>query len=216
MVRYVEYIVWNVRLWLVDFGQRVRDREAQLTLSTAWDHDTVFARFVDRVAPWQHGIGYQRRSLRRLLYGVRHPIEKQRFWSLSLVQSIVYRLVPRTSPGRYETYNPRLALIAEWLDTNSEMADVTTGDSDWYQWAALFAQADVPWSLKPETWLLTVDTRGFVTASDDEAEDRFDAIDREYVYDPENEDEFGGPDDSRNVEGDPTLNGAFGGVQVAQ
>lgn len=215
-MRYVEFIVWNVRLWLVDFGQRVRDREVQLAARTTWDSDTIFARFVDRVAPWQTGIGYKRRSLRRWLYRLRYPITAQRFWSLSLVQHAIYRLVPRPTYGRYEHPTPSFSLIAEWFDDNSELAEDTTGDSDTYLWAAMFSVIP-PWSREIENWMLTVDTRGFVDATRYDGwellREAFVMIEEHWLPEP-GDDTFEEP--WPNAEGDPTLNGAFGGVQVAQ
>lgn len=166
MRTYIEYLRWQVRLWLVGFGQRVREREIQLTARTTYDRDTRFARFVDRVSPFGWG-GYKNIRLRRLLYTLRYPMTKQRFWSLSLVLTTVYSLAPRPALGRYTDYNPQRSLKAEWLDEHSEYAGETTGDSDVYFWAALFPDLVVPWSLKPETWVLTVDSHGFVDAAQD-------------------------------------------------
>lgn len=195
----ITFLLWQVRLWLVGFGQRVRDREVQLAVRTTWDHDTPFARFVDRLSPFSSMTGYKRRSLRRTLYALRYPIVQQRFWSLSLVLLIVYRLVPRPSLGRYEGsfYDPSRALKTEWLDDHSEYAEMTTGSTSWGMWYALFNRLDVPWSLRPETWILKVDGQGFVGAewfSDHkEAMADFMAYDDGYVIDAENRDEYGGP-----------------------
>lgn len=219
-MRYLTFLLWQARLWLVGYGQRVRDREQILAIRTTWDEHTPFARFLDWLSPFSPEGGYKRRPLRRWLYRARHPIEVQCFWSLALVQSIVYRLVPRPSLGRYEFGDAGYQLRAEWLDTHSEYADYTTGDSGWGMWYALFDRLDVPWSLQPETWLMKVDSQGFVGVEQysdpDEAMADFQAYDRSYVYDPENVDEFGiGPDgpDDFNIEGQPEFNGAFGIIQ---
>lgn len=161
-MRYFTFLLWQTRLWLVGFGQRVRDREQILAIRTTWDSHTLFARFVDAISPWQPERGYKRVRLRRWLYRLRYPVTAQRFWSLTLVQAIVYRLVPRPSFGRYEAHGARYQLMAEWLDQHSEYADRTTGNTDTWIYAALFDNIEVPWSLKPETWLMTVDFQGFI------------------------------------------------------
>ena len=173
------FLVWQVRLWLVEFGQRVHHRTVDLAVRSVYPTDR-FARFVDRVSPWNPFIGYERRSLRRTLYFFRFPIQQQRFWSLALVESLVYHLVPRPSLGRYESWNPALALQTQWLDEHSEYAIDATGDSDAYLWATFFDHLDVPWSRKPESWTLTVDTRGFVEARRDEGGIDFMAIAKSY------------------------------------
>jgi len=135
---------------------------------------------VDRVSPfgWH---GYKRQPLRRALYILRYPLRFERSYSLSLVANIVYRLAPRPPFGRYEDWDPQRSLKTEWLDGHTEYAGETTGDSDTYLWAALFAEIEVPWSLKPETWVLTVDSRGFVSAQQDNAIAFYSDIDTTYA-----------------------------------
>lgn len=178
-MRLTEYLRWQVRLWLVEYGQRVHYRIVDLAVRAQYPNDS-FARFVNRLSPWDTRVGYRRRSLRRVLYMIRYPIQQQRFWSLALVESLVYRLVPRPSLGRYESWEPARALQTQWLDEHSEYAGETTGDSDTYIWAALFHMLDVPWSRQPETWTLTVDSRGFVEARRDEGAVDFMAIANNY------------------------------------
>jgi len=149
-------------------------------------------------------VGYRRAFARRWLYRLRYPITAQRFWSLSLVMGTVYRLVPRPSLGRYEFGDPAYQLKAEWLDSHSEWADYTTGDSGWGMWYALFHDVPVPWSLGSETWLMKVDSQGFVGVErydDHEAGMAdFEAYDEGYKAYPE---------DDGWREGQPEFNGAF-------
>lgn len=212
MSRYITYLRWQVRLWLAGLGRAVTDRTTQLAVSTTYDNDR-FGRFVDRVSPWRVSLGYDRLALRRLLYTLRHPIEKQRFWSLALVESIVYRLVERPSLGRYEAWNPRWSMKAEWLDSHIQYVDRETGSTDWYQWVGAFFMVDVPWSLKPESWLISVDGRGFVYATQfpkaSDVEREFEIADQSYTTSLSDDVSDAFMDMFDNPEGEPTINGAF-------
>lgn len=217
-----ERLSWAVRMRLADYVPVLRYRALRIAVDYPFE-DGPYARFLDLVSPFDSQRGYRRRRLRRLLYIVRHP-RHLRLDLYRFVGHLILRFVGHPHAGRYEGMGPSLAMKVEWLDDHSEYADATTGDSGWLGgWTALFLDLDVPWSRDPESWSINVDSQGFVTGwqydDADEARDDFARTNHDYVYDPENEDEFGGPDDSgpwSNPEGDPTLNGAFGGTQVAQ
>ena len=202
MRRYTEYLRWRVRLALVDRGQRVRDRELALLMGQEFI-DGPFARFVDKVSPFDRTVGYRRVGLRRLLYNIRYPVARVKILWTRLVKDLIYTMVEQPSLGRYEGsfYDPATTLKVEWLDNHSEYSNETTGDTDSYMWAALFETINVPWSLVPETWLLTVDYHGFVSGlTGFDAPRRFNEIRETYEkFEPE-----------LNLEGDPAFNGAFG------
>lgn len=216
----IEFIVWQVRLWLVDYRDRVAYREQGITLNLSnmfwlwpwrWTRDMV-----DRLSPFDPYAGYSRRPLRRFLWIVFHPLRWQRLTSLRLVIRILNRVDGGTPRGRYEGNSSSRALIAAWLDEHSEYASRSTGSVDWGVALDLFENLDAPWSRKPESWLLSHDHHGFVTADQfyyaASAIEVFEATDRDYVNDEENVDEYGGPDDSApwtNREGQPEFNGAF-------
>jgi len=205
-----EYLHWQVRIWLVRFGARCHERVVRFHVQTKWkdESESGFARYVDRVSPWITNTGYKRGWLRRTLYKIRYPRWFIRRFTFETLERLTYR--PRF--GRYEGQSdPADALKAEWLDTHSEYATDTTGDSDTYIWAALFQSFDVPWSRKPETWLVIVDTHGFVDVEEGGAnvEQRFAEIAEEFAFDPDYTDAFE-PMPSWFPEGDPTRNGAFG------
>lgn len=206
MKRYTEYVGWRIRLWLAGYGRRVVDRTTQLAISRSYGEGR-FDRLVSIVSPWEAGVGYRRVGFRRMAYRLRHPLDTLRFMSLDIVETIVYGLVERPPVGRFNSWDPQWSMKAEWLDQHSEYANAETGDTDWYQFVSLFLNLDVPWSLKPESWIVAVDQRGFVYADkyNDmfEAQARFDEIEHDYELTQLDEDPF------ENREGQPEFNGAF-------
>jgi hypothetical protein len=224
-----EFIAWSIRLFLVDYRRRVRDRITWFAVRMTWDGGR-FARFVDWLSPWRGPFGgYKRRQLRRWLYIARYPITQLRFQSLLIVDWVLVRITPYTGPGRYEVLDPRNRLKAEWLDSNSELADQSVGDLTIYPlFNSLFANLDVPWSRRPESWIMERDEMGFVVVLQyeneteaqiafDGAEYRFDqAHEADLAGDREDEDDDGGYAAAMdrefllNREGDPHFNGAFG------
>lgn len=161
----IEFIVWSIRLFLVDYRRRVRDRITWFAVRMTWDENGRFARFVDRVSPPDAFVGYQRRQLRRWLYIARYPITQLRFQSLLVVDWVLDRITPYTGPGKFEAIDPRNRLKAEWLFDHSDDADQTVGDLTIYplfNW--LFVNADVPWSRRGESWIVEADEMGFVVA----------------------------------------------------
>ena len=203
MRRYIEFLGWRSRLAIADFSREIRDREVHLAVTTPYEQATTFARFVDRLSPWRTGYGYDRRSLRRFLYRLRFPSTTLRFGWYTLAQAIANRLVPPMGLGRYEAMYPSKAMKVEWLDTHSEYANEVTGDSDTYLWAALFRLINVPWSLRPETWLITVSSHGFVAGTEgNDAVDEFTDISKTY--------DAWADEPELNLEGEPAFDTVFG------
>ena len=164
MSRAIEVLAWKARLAIADYSRVLKDRAFILRLRTPYEQKLTFARFVDRVSPFSPRVGYKRVELRRWLYRLRFPLTSLRFAAYSVGIAIADRIVEPMGLGRYEAMNPSAAIKTEWLDSHSEYANETTGDSDLYVWAALFHLIEVPWSFEPQTWVITVDSRGSVSS----------------------------------------------------
>lgn len=168
----IEFVRWQVLLWLAGFRDRVVSRERRLTMYYAdygwperWLRDLV-----ERISPFDPLVGYRRVVIRRVLWKVTHPLITERLASLRWVIRIL-NLVAYTGPGRYEQFDGPSRMKVEWLDSNTELASDTTGESEGFGiWVAAFVDFDVPWSRMPENWLLSVNSFGFVAAEvfDDE------------------------------------------------
>ena len=155
-----EYLRWRVRLALERYATRVNDsyhrHQANVTLS---DGTSRFDRFVDRLSPFDRLTGYRRVFVRRLLYHLRYP----RWYLVRALHELARRaLVDYTPrPGRYEgETSPRQTA---WFDENSEWATASTGDIDWIAAYDLFLITP-PWSRQLESWIVSHDDRGFVSA----------------------------------------------------
>lgn len=160
---------WFFRLAFARFAERLDDSVRRQTMRSydlmdspagmAWD------RFVGRFSTFSPVGGYSNRRLRRLLWSVRFP-------SL-IVRDLSYEVAKRIHRpylGRFEGLGAETSMKVEWLADNHELATDSFGDMDWGNVDG-YIDVDVPWSHKPEHWLLTTDTRGFVTG------ERFDSRD---------------------------------------
>lgn len=214
----IEFIRWSIQLSLVNYQRLVRDRIAQMVMRTKWEENSRFARFVDRMSPWQAMVGYKRRPLRRLFYVLRFPITESRFLSLYMANRLLGHITPYTGPGRYEAMDPRNRLKAEWFDQHSEYASASIGDLEIYPYRNwLFASLDVPWSRQPESWVMEADEQGFIVVLqyENEVEARSAFSGAEYRFDEamheQEQDDFGYDGDEALFwrEGRPEFNGAF-------
>lgn len=218
----IEFIVWQVRLWLVDARWRAKDRRfslGQQRYNAFIDRKRVQA-FLDRVSPWIANTGYDRTWIRRVAFYVTVPrlALVYSFWRVTF--NVLDRLAPYVGPGRFELfYQPRDALKAEWLYDHSEYATDEFGDVETaYQYNWFFEESAVPWSRDPETWIMSITAQGFVTASYFEIlgdaqvlfERERDAFDR-LTAEPDDDDlpEGWRIDDDGWREGQPEFNGAF-------
>jgi hypothetical protein len=195
----IEFIAWSVRLRLADYRFRIGERIMFIMRhSRPWIGDEGgFDRLVDRLSPWRGGqIGYANVWLRRFLYTARSPLVFMRLRSLELSLSLLQQIAPYPERGRYEGMTmPSTRLKAEWLDSHSEYADQSVGDLTIYPlFNSLFASLDVPWSRRPESWIVETDEMGFVIAlqyeNQTEAEIAFSGA--EYRFDKAREEDLAG------------------------
>jgi hypothetical protein len=187
VTRIVEFIRWRVQLWLVaalDHADWSKWRASQRAHDAFVGKRRLMA-FLDRVSPFTPETGYRRSRIRRIASRISVPwlSTKRTFWNVAY--SLLKRVAPYTGPGRYRGNESADQLKAEWLDGHTEYAGEMTGESESFGvWAALFAEIDVPWSLKPESWLLTTDSQGFVGIGRDDLATlgaRFEEIERDYT-----------------------------------
>lgn len=209
----IEFIVWQIRLWLVGYREKVKHRQWQLastpeTLSEWLWPTRQIRNFVDKVSPWNNHGGYRRRRLRRFLWMATHPMRTQRTTSLRYVVRLLTAIAPYTGPGKYEGMDAATALKVEWLDQHMEYADREEGSVETL-FVALFLNLDVPWSRTGESWILAIDSQGFVTGfQPDNPKATFDQYAAAYMGGDEDiEDDD--PEPWSNREGQPEFNGAF-------
>ncbi len=177
----IELISWKTRLLLVGYRDRVAWQQYQAANSGPTDFQPLIRGLVNRLSPFDHAVGYRRQWLRLLLWFITHPLMTLRQDLLSVTLRLLSRIAPHVSPGRYEGMEGARALKAEWLDVNTELADQATGESEVFGlWAAVFTELNVPWSRKPEQWLLTVDSNGFTHATQEGVLSRFAEIESDY------------------------------------
>lgn len=213
----IEFIVWQIKLALVSYREKVKDREASLTYRYAtygwrwrWLRD-----FVDRISTFDRWEGYSRVRSRRWLWKLSHPTVTMRLASLRWSLAILNQIAPYVGPGKYEGNDPRRALMIEWLDNHAEYASNTTGSTEWGLFVMLFTDLDVPWSRMPEAWVVTTDGRGFVSGhdliDDEHAEMEFGMYERQYSDDQNwSGSQFDDDEPGLGREGQPEFNGAFG------
>lgn len=211
-----EFIVWSIRLWLVGYRQRVKDRLWSIESWWSLGPDGLFWHWhwlrdlVDRLSPFDPRRGYRRGRLRGWLWYLSHPRFVQKRHSLRLVLAILDRIAPYTGPGRFEGNAPQMALKVEWLSSVSEDASDTAGDTDRFGlFVMLFEGIFVPWSRQSEDWIVMIDSSGFVDGyRPTEAREAFEQYVRNFMEDGEDiEDDD--PEPWTNREGQPEFNGAF-------
>jgi hypothetical protein len=217
----IEYLRWQVRLVLVRWRETAKWEKftaGQQAYNAFVSRKRVIA-FLDRVSPFEYGVGYHRVWIRRLAAKVVTPHRSyvSRFWRVTF--AILDRLAPYTGPGKYEGMDADRQLMTEWLDSNSEWASHTTGDLDWGLVAQLF-ELTPPWSNdEPEFWIVTTDYRGFVDGirflDGQIAHEEFEHIAERYNDDMAPEHEHEGEEFELNREGMPEFNGAFGDINKA-
>jgi hypothetical protein len=158
----MQFFIWQLRLARDRFARYVAIHEAHATMRSWLSNDSRRSHFVDRVSPWDKGVGYRRQPLRTLLYRLLYPrlFARRWFW-LALHKR--FRL--NFMFGKFEALNEEVARKVEWLwyselETES-MGDLSEGD---LQHSRIFDEVDVPWARFPETWIIGEDQQGFVTA----------------------------------------------------
>lgn len=197
----IERLRWRFRLWAERTVERVSwtHRMIDLGAGSAIKGGT-FDAFVDRLSPWVEHRGYRRTRLRRWLYRLRHSRRNfiQTVRGLIMVALASYK----HHPGRYEGNDSQL--IAEWLDSNSEWANETIGDTTEYgSWFALFT-GSFPWG--DANYIIQVTDDGFVSMytqyDAEEVKVRWAAITAQYEFwasnndaDHEIDESYGGVND---------------------
>lgn len=169
MKTYLVYLLWQVRLALVRFGNRLDDRQMRLNSRQydIFDRDaaTRFTRFINHVSPWIANTGFRRVWIRKWLYPLRYPTVIGNLRITRAFARLVRPLIPYVGPGRFDGVDSTQRLQVEWLHYwNNERATAEAGDLNEYplfQW--LYADLDVPWSREPESWIVEQDEMGFVT-----------------------------------------------------
>lgn len=148
---------WQIRFRAVDAHAAAGRHGDPFTVVLNQPRGTAW---LDRISPFDPAVGYRRKRLRGVLYRLRYPRYSLGRWWWGMVESLTAGAW--IGPGRYEGNDPRDRLRAEWLDMHREYATREAGDVEEAGHVTAFVDLDVPWSRRPETWLMEQDSRGFV------------------------------------------------------